>query len=190
MKVNYMSALYTAHTTLQHMTNSPLPPNSPRRHLIFTASVLSFIALAGYSPYSPAKAALRSLADTLRQECLLHDIDVHCCFPATIYTPGFEFEQSVKPTLTKKLEEGDPGQTPEEVARVCIASLEKGHNMVATSLIGRALQATAWGGSKRNNAFLDTLWIWAVSVVWLFVGWDMDRTVRKWGKENGFGGST
>ena len=185
-----MSALYTAHTTLQHMTSSPLPSNSPRRHLVFTSSVLSFVTLAGYSPYSPAKAALRSLADTLRQECLLHDIDVHCCFPATIYSPGFEFEQSVKPALTKKLEESDPGQTPEEVARVCIASLEKGHTMIATSLIGMALQATAWGGSKRNNAFLDTLWIWAVSVVWLFVGWDMDRTVRKWGRENGFGGST
>jgi len=190
MKSNYMSALYTAHAALQHMTTSPLPQDSPRRHIIFTASVLSFIPVAGYATYSPAKAALRSLSDHLRQECLLYDIDVHCCFPATIFSPGFEFEQSVKPALTKKLEEGDPGQTPEEVARVCISKLEKGHTLVSTSFVGSVLRATAWGGSKRNNVVVDTLWIWVVSLVWLFVGWDMDRTVKKWAKENRARGST
>lgn len=189
MRTNYFSAMHTAHSALRLMTSSPLPAGAPQRHLVFTASVLAFIPLAGYNPYTPAKAALRALADGLRQECLLYGIDVHCCFPATIYTPGYEFEQSVKPSLTKKLEEGDSGQTPVEVARVCVGKLEKGQSNVTTSLVGEALRATAWGGSRRGNVVVDTVWIWIVAVVWLIVGWDMERTVRRWGRENGYAGS-
>lgn len=186
MKTNYLSAMYTAHTTLKLMTSHPPPPGAPRRHLIFTASVLAFVPLAGYSPYSPAKAALRALADTLQQECLLYDIAVHCCFPATIYSPGYEQEELVKPAVTKKLEEGDSGQTPVEVARVCIGGLERGETSVTTGFVGGVMRATAWGGSRKGSVVRDTLWSWVAGVIWLWVKWDMDRTVRRWGRENGY----
>lgn len=187
VQTNYMSALYTAHTALRLMVSSPLPPSAPPRHIIFTSSVLAFIPLTGYSPYTPAKAAIRALADSLRQECLLYNINVHCCFPGTIFTPGFEFEQSVKPSVTKKLEEGDSGQTAEEVARVCISKLEKGQTNIVSSFIGELMRGTAWGSSKRGNVLVDTIMILISSLVWLYVRWDMDRTVRLWGRENRYG---
>ncbi|KAF8477204.1 putative 3-ketosphinganine reductase [Kalaharituber pfeilii] len=187
MKTNYLSALYTAHAAIKLMVSHPQPTSSPKRHIVFTSSVLAFVGLTGYTPYAPAKAALKALAECLRQECVLYDIDVHCCFPATIFSPGFENEQKTKPEVTKMLEEGDDGQTPEEVAKKCIKGLERGETWVVTSIIGQAMRGVGWGGVPRNWVLWDTLVSWIVCVVWVVVGWDMRRKVSKWGAQNGYG---
>ncbi|KAH8761654.1 hypothetical protein F5883DRAFT_647119 [Diaporthe sp. PMI_573] len=62
------------------------------RHLIFTASFLAFYPVAGYAPYNPSKAALRSMSDTLSQEMNLYaaahpdqpPVKVHTVFPARV----------------------------------------------------------------------------------------------------------
>jgi short-subunit dehydrogenase len=56
------------------------------------------------------------LAEALRSELILYEIDVHCFFPCTIYTPGYEEENKTKPKVTLKIEEADSGLTPEQVA--------------------------------------------------------------------------
>lgn len=38
------------------------------RHFIMTCSVASLVGVAGYTPYAPGKAAMRSLHDNLRSE--------------------------------------------------------------------------------------------------------------------------
>ncbi|KAF8248077.1 NAD(P)-binding protein [Wilcoxina mikolae CBS 423.85] len=183
MHMNYFTALHTAHASIRFMNASPLAAGAQKRHIIFTSSVLAFYPIAGYNAYSPAKAAIRSLADGLRQECLLYDIDVHACFPATIYTPGFEEEQKTKPELTKILEGGDEGQTPEQVAEICLRKLEKGQTLVTTTLMGSAIKGGAWAGSPRGNVVLDTLFGWVLLVVWVIVGKVMDWEVVKYRKK-------
>lgn len=185
VKTNYFSVIHTAHAALNLMTASPLPAGAPQRHIIFTSSVMAFYPLAGYNTYTPAKAAIRSLADGLRQECILYNIDVHCCFPGTIYSPGFEIEQQTKPELTKILEGSDEGQTPDKVAEVCVARLEKGQSLVVTSLLGEAMRAASWGGSPRGSWWWDTIMAWVCACVWLVVGRVMDGDVRKYVKKNG-----
>ena len=56
------------------------------------------------------------LAESLRNELILYGIDVHLFLPATIFSPGFENEQRLKPDITKKIEGPDEGLTPEQVA--------------------------------------------------------------------------
>ena len=185
IKTNYMAGMYTAHAAINLMVASPVQDPKCRRHIIFTSSVVAFYPIAGYAGYAPAKAALRSLTDSLRQECILYGIDVHCCFPATIFTPGFDKENETKNALTKKLEEKDGGQKPDEVARICIANLEKGHCLVTTTFIGSALRALTWGGSQRNNYIMDTLFAWFMPLIWWFIGWEIDQDVRNWKKKNG-----
>ncbi|RAL62334.1 hypothetical protein DID88_004900 [Monilinia fructigena] len=92
------------------------------RHLIFTSSVLAFYSVVGYTPYSPAKAAIKSLSDTLYQEVLAYPNppQIHTVFPGTIASPGLEIENQGKPEITHQLESTDPIQTPEEVARNAI----------------------------------------------------------------------
>ncbi|KAF8536340.1 hypothetical protein BDD12DRAFT_851382 [Trichophaea hybrida] len=181
--MNYFTALHTAHASIRLMNASPLAEGSEKRHIIFTSSVVAFYPIVGYNAYSPAKAAIRSLADGLRQECLLYDIDVHACFPATIYTQGLEEEQKTKPELTKILEGVDEGQMPEQVAEVCLRKLEKGQTLVTTTLMGSAMKGGAWAGSPRGNVVLDTLFGWVLLVVWVIVAKVMDWEVVKYRKK-------
>lgn len=202
MDSNYLTAAYMAHATLQAWLKAP-PEASPsssssgtllERHLIFTASLLSFFSVAGYGPYSPTKAALRSLSDTLSQEMNLYaaafpnkpKVRMHTIFPATIFTDAYAAENLIKSDLTKKLDEGDPGQSPEEVARRSIARLERGDELVPTTFQTRLVMTSVLGGSIRNGwAVLDTILSWVISLVIVFVRWDMDAKVGRWGRENG-----
>ncbi|KAL2006141.1 hypothetical protein VTN00DRAFT_9795 [Thermoascus crustaceus] len=206
MDTVYWTAAYTAHATLRKWL-APIAPGqnsindapSSRRHLIFTASTLAFFAVAGYGPYSPAKAAVRSLSDTLCQEIEMYngarrnqknpappaDIKIHTVFPMGILTPGFENEEKLKPELTKLLEEADKPQTPEEVARISIKALERGDYLITTMFVGHLMKGTALGPSPRNNVIIDTLTNWLSSLVFLFVIPDLTKKAWNWGKTRG-----
>jgi 3-dehydrosphinganine reductase len=195
MDMNYWSCVDMAHTILGRWLSPENPATTPAdRHLIFTSSVLAFYSTAGYSPYSPAKAALKSLADTLDQELLLYPNPpkIHVVFPATITSPGLERENRTKPAVTLLLEEADPVQSPEQVAKAAIEGLERGEFLITTGFLGSAMRACAWGGSRRNVGLKDWVVECGLAAVWGVVRWDLDGKVKKWGVEKGFmrGGTT
>lgn len=105
--------------------------------IVFVSSFLGYMSIIGYSPYSPGKFAIRGegllricvgicaerhvwsmlgLAETLQSELMLYGIDVHICFPGSIYSPGYEEENKTKPEITLKIEESDGGAKPDVVA--------------------------------------------------------------------------
>jgi 3-dehydrosphinganine reductase len=118
------------------MIRAPLPADAPQRQIVFVSSLISFTVIPGYAGYAPSKAALRMLADTLREECVLYDIDVRCCFPANISTPGFEVEERTKPEITKKIEGTAATETPEAVATKIIDRLERGQKHITYQFEG------------------------------------------------------
>ncbi|CAG8426919.1 unnamed protein product [Penicillium salamii] len=208
MDTIYWTAANTAHSTLRNWL-APVYPSErmkfSRRHLIFTCSTLAFVPVAGYSPYSSAKAAIRSLSDTLSQEIEMYngafsqrhnnkapaaDVKIHNIFPMGITSPGFDNEQKIKPELTKKLEEADKPQSPEEVAQISIAALERGEYLVTTNLIGAFMKGTALGPSPRNSIIGDTLLSWISNLVFLQVIPDLRGKAFAWGKKNGLPEST
>ena len=192
MDSNYFSSAYVAHAAVQswvnHFRSSP-EPNQTAKHIIFTSSVLAFLPLAGFCPYTPSKVALRALSDTLSQELLLYapltPIRTHTVFPGTIFTEGYEKENLIKPAITKKLEEADGGQTPEQVAAASVKGLERGEEMITTNgILGVAMKSGMLGGSRRNGwGIVDTVMGWLVTIVMVFVRRDLDGTVKTWGKE-------
>jgi 3-dehydrosphinganine reductase len=203
MDTIYWTAANTAHATLRNWL-APVPPSgqmkTPRRHLIFTCSTLAFVPIAGYSPYSPAKAAIRSLSDTLSQEIEMYngaftqrhrtdapaaDVKIHTIFPMGILSPGFDNEQKTKPELTKQLEEADKPQTPKDVARISISALERGEYLITTMFIGAIMKGAALGPSPRNSILGDTLLGWLSNVVFLQVIPDLRNKAFNWGKKNG-----
>ena len=209
MDVNFFSAAYLAHAALnawlkpaagsgESAATSTTPGGAKAapeaRHLIFTASFLALYSMVGYTPYAPGKSALRSLADGLSQEMQVYAgarpdaprVRVHTVFPATIFSEGLELENRVKPDVTKKIEEDDPGQTPDEAARASVAGLERGEELVATSWQTWLVMCSVLGGSVRNGlGVLQTLASWLVSIVLPLVRWDHDTKTRKWGAEHG-----
>jgi 3-dehydrosphinganine reductase len=185
MDVNYWSCVDMAHAVL----NQWLAPNAEKRerHLIFTSSVTAFYPIAGYAPYAPPKAAIKNLSDALAQEVLLYgdNVKIHTVFPGTISSPGLENENKTKPGVTFKLEESDPEQTPDEVAKKAIRGLERGEYLITVGLLGAAMRGCAWGGSARNNWFTDTAMTWVTSIAWGFIGRDLDNQVRAYRKKHG-----
>src|SRR5436190_18145123 len=125
------------------MIRSPKSPSSPQRHIVFTASLLSFSALPGYASYAPAKAAIRMLADTLREECLLYDIDIHCIFPANILSPGFQEEGKTKPEITRIFEGTAGVETAETVSGRFITRLERGHKHITYEFVGSMVKVVS-----------------------------------------------
>lgn len=205
MDINFWAASYLARATLKTWlkptttkVDVETAATKPPRHFIITSSLVCFVGLAGYSPYAPAKSALRSLADSLRSEVRLYngyrsanpdkgpatDVEIHLCTPGTIFSPGLEQENKTKPAVTKVLEESDPRQTEDEVAAAAVKGLEKGNYLVATQWLGNLMRAGTLGGSPRNSIFIDTILSWVTSIVWLFMQPDLDSKVFKWGAEN------
>jgi 3-dehydrosphinganine reductase len=211
MELNYFAAAYLAHKTLQawlypatpYSASKETTTSEPPRQFIFTSSAVAFVGLAGYTPYAPAKAAIRSLADGLRSEVQLYnaarrsksstigpqpapfDVNIHVIFPGTILSPGFENEEKTKHPVTRELESSDPKQTELQAATAAVQGLEGGNFMTTTNWLVSVLRYGALGSSQRNNVVLDTLGAWFTTIVWLFMVPDLNSKVWGWGKKNG-----
>ena len=208
MAINYWAACFLAHQTLKAWLYPETPhkagaPSEPTRHFIVTSSVLGFCQLPGYGGYSPAKAALKSLIDGLRQEVLLYngarrssnnasgqapapfDVAINMVVPATILSPGEQTENLTKPDVTKMLEETDPKQTELEAATGALKGLEAGNTISGTSWLAELMRVSSMGSSKRESIVVDTVGQWVASVVWPFLGFDWDRKIFAWGKKEG-----
>ncbi|KAM0323564.1 hypothetical protein ACHAPQ_008642 [Fusarium lateritium] len=182
MDSNYFSSAYMAHATLNtwlrpaidgvvKKTSEAKPLAA--RHIIFTGSFVSLYSFAGFTPYSPSKAAIRSLSDSLSQEMNLYAgahpdeprVRIHTVFPATMPTKSLDDENRVKTDVTEEL--------------------------VATSTIIRLVMTTVMGGAIRGGfwtGLANTILSWIVMFVMVFIRWDMDVKVRNWGKKHGASG--
>jgi len=214
MDSNYFTSAYMAHATMtcwlkpldqgKGDSNAGIARNSRRRldaplatrHLIFTASFLALYSFAGYAPYSPAKAALRSLSETLSQEMALYaasnpnlpHIRLHTLFPATILTEAYEAENRIKHGLTKKLEEDDDGQSPQVVASKSIKGLEKGLELITTDFLTELVKGSMLGGSLRGGfgrIIMDWILACVMGIGMVFVRADFDRKAKAWGRKFG-----
>lgn len=126
------------------MIRSPQESGSPHRKIVFVASLLSFCAIPGWASYAPAKAAIRMLADSLREECFLYDIDIHCIFPGAMSTPGFAEEEKTKPELTRTIEGRTRVESAETVSQRVIKQLESGHVHITYGFIGSLLKVVVF----------------------------------------------
>jgi len=176
---NYFTSLWTSHEGAKRMAAQKIPGK-----IVLVSSVLGYFGLVGYSAYSPMKHAVRGLADALRNELLLYDISVHCYFPATIYSPGFEEEEKSKPKLTKVIEGADEGLKPEQCAKLLIRGLERGHFHITSDPIGHLFRNSMRGIAPRSTFFLDGFWSFVGGIglpIWRVM---VDGQVRKHGKQS------
>lgn len=207
MDLNYWAAIYMARTVFKTWLDSPVAETKNAkglglrptpRHFIMTSSTAAFCGLAGYTGYSPTKAALRSFHDQMRSELQLYNgylghernttipkIKIHTVFPGTIDSPGLELENEMKPPVLRLLEEGDPVQKPFEIAVGAINQLERGRSLVTTNFLGHMMKGSSWMGSMRDSPVSNLGMAWLANVVWLFVAPDMEGKVKKYSRTNG-----
>ncbi|KAB8078080.1 NAD(P)-binding protein [Aspergillus leporis] len=192
LESNYYTTLFTVQCCLRLWLVAPQTP-SPR-HIILTSSTAIFLGLPGYIASTPTKAAIRALADTLRQELLLYGKDafrVHCCFPGKFLSDSFFHEQDIKSRLTKVLEGTDMARPELEknipsarvVAKKIIRELEMGKTYVAVDF-----KTELWLNNMRGpSPRFWTVWEFLLGVLgavvwWVFrVGFEMK--IRRFGGE-------
>lgn len=102
-----------------------LPYFKERRsgHIAFVASVAAYIGLIGYTAYTPTKAAIVGLAETLKNELSPYKIDISVIFPPDTETSTFERENKLKPEECKIISERGGLLQPEEIAEPFIEGI-------------------------------------------------------------------
>jgi 3-dehydrosphinganine reductase len=117
MDVNYYGQLVPTLILLPHFME--------RRsgHIAFVASVAAYIGLIGYTAYTPTKAAIVGLAETLKNELSPYKIDISVIFPPDTETSTFERENKLKPDECKIISERGGLMQPEEIAEPFIEGI-------------------------------------------------------------------
>jgi len=155
MDMGYWVQAWTAWAATKEMTKK-----RKKGKICFVSSTLGYMSLIGYASYSPAKHALRGLADTLRFELQLYNIDVQIFFPCTMFTPGYEEENKTKPGITLKLEEDDAGLTAEQAAQSMLTGIKNHHSHITGDWITAVFRASTKGASPGRFFLKD----WALNI--------------------------
>lgn len=116
VEVNLLGSVYLSLAALEPLERS-------RGHLVFIASVSGIRAIPTGALYSASKAALRSLAESLRVELRPRGIHVG------VVSPGFTTSEASKTVMrgdgTPRPIHRPPHDTPEGVARQVVALIER-----------------------------------------------------------------
>ncbi|KAJ1965809.1 3-dehydrosphinganine reductase [Dipsacomyces acuminosporus] len=165
MNVNYYGVMYTTHEVVRRMVAEKIKGGK----VVLVSSTLGFFGLIGYAGYCASKFAVRGFAEALRVELQMYGIGVHCYFPGTIFTPGYETENLTKPQITKDIEGADEGMTPEQCSAGLFKGLERGEFAIATDPITLLFRCGMRGAMPGNNFVLDTF---LAGIAWVaFAPW-------------------
>jgi len=109
-----------------YMTRECLPLLKDGGYISYTASVLAYMGLYGYTSYAGPNYAILGFAESLAQEVMDRNINVSVLCPPDTETPGYEQENKTKPYETMKISESAKLMSPEEVAKKFIIKMLKG----------------------------------------------------------------
>ncbi len=119
MELNYFGTLHPIRAVVPSMIEHR------RGHIMLVSSGAGIVGVYGYSAYSPAKFAVRGLAETLRAELKPHGIVVGCAYPPDTDTPGLEREGETKPVATASFSETIKVRSPEAVGKGIVTGIER-----------------------------------------------------------------
>lgn len=124
MELNYFGALHAILAVLPGMVEGG------GGRVVLVSSTLGLTGGFGYAAYSPAKFAVRGLAEALRSELRPQGILVSCAVPAATDTPGYAREQRTKSERQRRTV--PPGRllTPEQVAAAIVDGARRGRFLI------------------------------------------------------------
>ncbi|CAN6639264.1 3-ketodihydrosphingosine reductase Tsc10p [Trichomonascus vanleenenianus] len=178
IKSVYFTAMHFSHAGFKAMVASG--DFERARNIVYCSSVLAVFSFIGYGSYGPGKAAIRALADIMRQECLPYNISVANILPGNMATEGFEQEELTKPEITRKIEGPSSPRDPDEIAVEVMAELRRGKQMIFTDFIGWFLSGMMLGASPRNNGFVQTFFAIILAIfspIWKMI---IDRDIKNY----------
>jgi 3-dehydrosphinganine reductase len=137
LDVDYLGAVRAARAVVPSMRERR------RGHLVFVSSTAALVGVFGYSAYAPAKAAVRSFAETLRPELVPYSIVVSCAYPPDTRTAGYDRENALKPEETARISAAIKPRDPDEIARALVRGIERDHLVITADFQTAALARAA-----------------------------------------------
>ncbi|KAF4321584.1 hypothetical protein BBO99_00004604 [Phytophthora kernoviae] len=159
MDINYFGCLYVVRAALPAMIERQNMERSKEGggQIVLVGSAFSLMACIGSAQYSSNKYALRGLAESLRNELLLHDIRVSIFYPGNVDTPMLKHELALTPPETKMIEGVSQPLSPDIAAQTMIKGLAKGHFSITTDPLVYVLRILSNGVTPRHNTVLETV---------------------------------
>jgi 3-dehydrosphinganine reductase len=133
MELNYLGALHAVLAVL------PAMARGGGGRIVLVSSTLGVTGGFGYAAYSPAKFAVRGLAEALCTELRPRGILVSCAIPAATDTPGHAREQRAKSELLRRA--APPGRllAPDQVAAAILDGARRGRFLICADRRTRTL---------------------------------------------------
>jgi len=160
LEVDYLGSVRAARAVVPSMQERR------RGHLVFVSSTAALVGVFGYTAYAPAKAAVRSFAETLRSELVPYSVVVSCVYPPDTRTPGYDRENELKPEETAVISDAIKPRDADEIARAIVHGIERNRLVITADFQTAALARAA------------RLWD-------PYVRFTTDRTVRRVRKSRG-----
>jgi 3-dehydrosphinganine reductase len=150
---------------------------------------MAYVApMAGYSGYAPTKAAVRHLADCLRNELQGTGVTVSVGYPPDTQTPGFDKENECKPGETRAISDAlqDQVYTAEAVAKCMFQGLQRGKYHLPNPDFGHMMGLSLVAGMtpRPRNAIVEVLLAPILVIVSMVLGRQQDSIVRKYRKQH------
>jgi 3-dehydrosphinganine reductase len=130
LSLNFLSAVYSIRALVGGMKARR------RGRIVLMSSQAGQLGLFGYTAYSPAKFALRGLAEALQMELTPFDVRVTVAFPPNTDTDGFAKEQLEMPAETAAISATAGTWEPDKVAGLIWEDVLEGNHYASVGLDG------------------------------------------------------
>lgn len=137
MEVDYFGTLHTMRAVAPSMI--------ARRtgSLVGISSAAGLVGIFGYTPYAPAKFAVRGLLEALRCELVPYGIHVGCVCPPDTDTPQLAYENRFKPPETAAISGQIKPMPADRVAAAIVHGIERRRFLITpdwqTALVARTV---------------------------------------------------
>ena len=128
MSIDYFGSLYSIKAVLPSMIRQK------QGQIVLISSGAGLIGIYGYSAYSPAKFAVRGLAESLRGELKPQGIRVTVVYPPDTDTPQLAAENKTKPQETKQITASAKTWSATAVAEQIMRAVEREQFAIAPGL--------------------------------------------------------
>jgi 3-dehydrosphinganine reductase len=137
MEVDYFGTLYAIRDVVPSMIE--------RRtgSVVGISSAAGLVGIFGYTPYAPAKFAVRGLLEALRCELAPYGIHVGCVCPPDTETPQLAYEERIQPPETRAISGRIKPLPVDRVAETIVHGIERREFMIVpdwqTRLLARSV---------------------------------------------------
>eukprot|EP00762_Andalucia_godoyi_P001584 ANDGO_00167.mRNA.1 3-ketodihydrosphingosine reductase len=158
MQLDYFGSLHVAKAFVDMKIKSLRAKEwaNQNMHLVFFSSTAGMLSFCGFSTYSPAKFAVRGLAEVLRNELKPNNVQVSIVYPPDTDTPGYHQENKTKPEECAEISSwGGKPLDPEYVAKSIVDQLALSTYHISADPGTRLAIAITAGSTPRPSLLSD-----------------------------------